>query len=214
MKTADLQAPDAIAEALAVLKSAELSVEQKAELAPLLKSAEPTVLVKADGSVNVEALAKMDPALRAQVEALAKGQSEQRVLLERLEKAALDDRHARDRAEFIMKAAETYRAVPGGADAVGDLLFRVSKAMPEQLPVLETLLKATQALALDLTKSVGTSSADPAGAGATAWSRIQKGAEALAVERKISKEVAIAAFLDTPEGQALYTVHDTETRGH
>jgi hypothetical protein len=214
MKSADDKTEDKVQAALEILKSATLTDEQKTAVGTLVAPAPKQELLKGDGTVNDAAIAALDPALRGQVEALAKAQATQLAALAELQKSALAERESRERAEYIAKAASEFKAVPGGVEAVGDLLFRVKKSLPEQLPVLESLLKATQAMASDLTKSVGTGDGTASGsAGDTAWERIQKAAGRIAVEKKISEAVAVVQYLDTDEGKALYAEHANETRG-
>lgn len=118
-------------EAIEKAEAAEAAVAEKAE-----KAAE-------ESDEIAKALADLPEAVRKSVESVIAKEREQidemRKSAERATAMAEAERDARLRTEAITKAREDFSHLPGGADAVGDLLFRLEKA---ESALGETMRKA------------------------------------------------------------------------
>lgn len=104
-------------------------------------------------------------------------------------------------AEFTKRAETEIKYLPGETLVKAKALRAVSKiANKEDREAVETMLKAAQAFAVTAMKTLGKDGASEGSSEA----ELAKRAGALAIEKKIDKNAAMAQLLETPEGKELY----------
>lgn len=217
----------------ALFKSAEeVQVSDSTEtVAPVTEAApeaapapaEPVALLKADGSLDEEAVAKLDPVLRPQVEALFKAQADAKAAQEvvaktakeavekaaALEKTLAEEKEASEVKEAISKAATDFAGLPQATpETLGPALRVLRKADAGAADLIENVLKSCKALVSKALEPVGKS--EPAGADSmTTWERVQKQADQMVLKGEAkTKEIAVARILEADK--QLYTAIEAE----
>ncbi len=184
---------------------------------------EPVALLKADGSLDEGALAKLDPVLRPQVEALFKAQAEAKTALEAgarvaaeavekavsLEKTLSDAKEAAEVKEAISKAASDFGGLPQATpETLGPALRILRKADAVAADLIENVLKSCKALVNVALEPVGKSEA-PGTDSMNTWDRVQKQAEQMVSKGEAkTKEIAVARILEADK--KLYTAIEAE----
>lgn len=152
-----------------------------------------------------------------EAEAVAKRQADEIAIAKREAAEAKAEiakmRDERERDQFIAKSKD-FKAY-GPADTLWQDLRDISKALgPDRFAKFEQTLRAvqTQAESSALFKEVGASGY---GDSLSPWAKIEK-AVAEQVQKSggvLTKEAAMTAYLNTPEGKALYTQHTNTMPG-
>lgn len=205
----------------ALFKSAEeVPVSENTEVAAAAEPtpeaapapAEPVALLKSDGSLDEDAVAKLDPVLRPQVEALFKAQAEAKAAKEAVEKAAkeavekaaalektiAEEREAAEVKEAIAKAATDFAGLPQvKPEELGPALRILRKADAKAAELVENVLKSCKALVGQALEPVG-KSVPPAAESMTTEERVNKQAlEMVAKGEAPTKEIAFARILES-----------------
>lgn len=207
------------AEEVPVSETPEVAVA--AEPAPVAVPAQveaPVALLKADGSLDEDAVAKLDPVLRPQVEALFKAQADAKLAKEAVEKAVTEavekaaslekslteERETAEVKEAIAKAASDFAGLPQAKpEELGPALRVLRKADAKAAELVENVLKSCKALVGQALEPVG-KSVSPATESMTTEERVNKQAlEMVAKGEAPTKEIAFTRILESDK--SLYT---------
>ncbi len=157
-----------------------------------------------------ELMEKIPAELKTELEALWKAKSDELDSLkkrtEELEATLKKEAEEKERLAFVEKA-KILKTI-GDNEKVGNLLYKFFKIAPEEEKELEDLLtNINNAIEKSsLFKEIGTTSNSPM----SAREKIQKAAEKLANEKKISYHQAYAEILKEPEFKKLYSEMEGE----
>jgi hypothetical protein len=182
--------------------------ENEGEKEMAKKSAE--AVLKADGTLDLSAVPE---SLKPTLEILYKGQQDAIKKAADLEQKLEVERTNRVTKEFNEKAAG-FKHIGADKDKVAAILKSTAEKNPEQLAALEEVLKGVDAQVAtgDLYKELGSGLQS---SGKTTYEMIEKAAEGFVQKsgQTMTKEAAVAEFLNTKEGQKMYAQHQAERGG-
>jgi hypothetical protein len=154
-------------------------------------------------------LSALDPATRAQVESVFKSNQDLTAQIGQLTNVVKGLVDSGTKQQYVAKAASEYSHIPGTPDEIGAVLKSAHDASPELGAGIEKLLGMVNGLVQKsaMLGSVGTPGG--AGAGGSAWSRIETMAGQLTLKSdsgvEMSKEQKVAHVIaKTAEGRQLY----------
>jgi hypothetical protein len=187
---------------------ATLSKEQQEEFvkADTTDERKEEILSKAREAID-EADAKSEPEVpeevRKQLDDISKALDAEKAKSKELASKVAKSEDLRFTAECIAKAEQEYPNLPGTKEEKGAVLksLHCPCLSKEQRESVEKLLASGNEALGNLTTEVGKGTS-PATSG---WGAIEKKAVELYKDEKLSKEQAVAKYLDTPEGSESYT---------
>jgi hypothetical protein len=203
----------ALTKSAEVLVSDEVKTEPAVEAAPAAEAA-PVALLKADGTPDEEALAKLDPVLRPQFEALFKAQADAvKAQAEAVAKAAAleatlaTEKETAEVKEAISKAAVDFAGLPAKAEDLGPALRVLRKADAAAAELVENVLKSCKALVGQALEPVGKAAAADEST-STMEKVMKRAADMVAKGEAKTKEIAFSKILESDK--ALYAAIQAE----